>query len=209
MPNVNLTGVEITSNKSTSVVIDQTSNTKYPSVKSVYDWAVFVFTTTSAVATQITTALTGYATTTQLNLRLTQSATSRFSHTALSVLDATTYFFGILNTTASTSTTVNRRGVAPFSGFVYSVGVNVIVATVLGTTEQSTLRINNKTAGTSVTVSTVIQYDASGQYYAYTLGSPFAVTVGDMLEIEVNMPTFATNPTGVQHIIDVIFSKYN
>ena len=49
-------------NKSTSVTTDSTSNIKYPSVKSVYDWAVATFTTTSAVATQITTALSGYAT---------------------------------------------------------------------------------------------------------------------------------------------------
>lgn len=49
-------------NKSTSVATDSTSNTKYPSVKAVYDWATGVFTTTSAVASQITTALTGYAT---------------------------------------------------------------------------------------------------------------------------------------------------
>jgi len=54
--------LEKVSNKSTSIVTDQASNIKYPSVKSVYDWAVSVFTTTAAVATQITTALTGYLT---------------------------------------------------------------------------------------------------------------------------------------------------
>jgi len=54
-------------NKSTNVNTDQTSDTKYPSVKSVYDWATIVFTTTSAVATQITTALVGYATQSWVN----------------------------------------------------------------------------------------------------------------------------------------------
>jgi hypothetical protein len=53
---------ENVANKSTSVTTDQASNTKYPSVKAVYDWAVATFTTTSAVASQITTALSGYAT---------------------------------------------------------------------------------------------------------------------------------------------------
>lgn len=48
--------------KSTDVATDQASNTKYPSVKAVFDWATSVFTTASAVATQITAALTGYAT---------------------------------------------------------------------------------------------------------------------------------------------------
>jgi len=58
---------EDSSNKVTTFTGNETSNTKYPSVKSVYDWAVGVFTTTSAVATQITTALTGYATQTYVN----------------------------------------------------------------------------------------------------------------------------------------------
>jgi len=53
---------ENVANKSTSVTSDQASNTKYPTVKSVYDWAVATFTTTAAVASQITTALSGYAT---------------------------------------------------------------------------------------------------------------------------------------------------
>jgi len=34
---------ENNANKSTSIVTDQTSNTKYPSVKSVYDWAISTF----------------------------------------------------------------------------------------------------------------------------------------------------------------------
>jgi hypothetical protein len=38
---------EDVSNKSTSVTTDQASNTKYPSVKSVYDWAVGLFATIS------------------------------------------------------------------------------------------------------------------------------------------------------------------
>jgi hypothetical protein len=43
MPNINLTGVETTTNKSTNVNTDQASNTKYPSVKAVFDWAVALF----------------------------------------------------------------------------------------------------------------------------------------------------------------------
>lgn len=41
--NVVTTGLEKTANKSTDIVTDQASNTKYPSVKSVYDWAIGVF----------------------------------------------------------------------------------------------------------------------------------------------------------------------
>jgi hypothetical protein len=51
---------ENVANKSTDVATDQASNTKYPSVKAVFDWASSVFTTTAAVASQIATALAGY-----------------------------------------------------------------------------------------------------------------------------------------------------
>lgn len=45
-----LNSKEDTSNKSTSVTTDQASNTKYPSVKSVYDWATWLFATISNLA---------------------------------------------------------------------------------------------------------------------------------------------------------------
>jgi len=44
---INLTGVEATANKSTNVNTDQASNTKYPSVKAVFDWAVGLFVPTT------------------------------------------------------------------------------------------------------------------------------------------------------------------
>ena len=40
---INLTNVESTTNKSTNVNTDQASNTKYPSVKAVFDWATSLF----------------------------------------------------------------------------------------------------------------------------------------------------------------------
>lgn len=51
---------ENTSNKSTNVVTDQASNTKYPSVKAVYDWVLSLGYITSA-------ALSGYATQSWVN----------------------------------------------------------------------------------------------------------------------------------------------
>ena len=41
--NVVTTGIEKTVNKSTDVNTDQASNTKYPSVKAVFDWAIGLF----------------------------------------------------------------------------------------------------------------------------------------------------------------------
>lgn len=53
---------EDSANKSTSIPNDQNSDLKYPTVKSVYNWAISVFTTASAVSLQISAALSGYAT---------------------------------------------------------------------------------------------------------------------------------------------------
>lgn len=71
---------ENSANKSTSITTDSTSNTKYPSVKAVFDWANSVFTTSSAVATQITTALVGYATQSFVNTGLATKQDKYFSH---------------------------------------------------------------------------------------------------------------------------------
>jgi len=54
-----LNGKEDLANKSTSVTSDQASNTKYPSVKAVYDWAVGLFATLSQLATKQDTLVSG------------------------------------------------------------------------------------------------------------------------------------------------------
>lgn len=53
---------ENTANKSLNIETDQASNTKYPSVKAVYQWAINTFTTPLEVLTTITSELAGYAT---------------------------------------------------------------------------------------------------------------------------------------------------
>jgi hypothetical protein len=50
---------EDVANKSTSVTTDQASNTKYPSVKAVYDWAVGLFATISQLASKQDTLVSG------------------------------------------------------------------------------------------------------------------------------------------------------
>lgn len=57
-----LNAKEASENKTDTMSGNTASSTKYLSAKGVYDWAVATFTTTSAVASQITTALSGYAT---------------------------------------------------------------------------------------------------------------------------------------------------
>ena len=53
---------ENVANKSLNVDADQASNTKYPSVKAVYQWAINTFTTPLEVLNTITSELVGYAT---------------------------------------------------------------------------------------------------------------------------------------------------
>ena len=54
-----LNAKEDLSNKSTSVTTDQASNTKYPSVKAVYDWPVGLFATLTQLATKQDTLVSG------------------------------------------------------------------------------------------------------------------------------------------------------
>jgi len=53
---------ENVANKSLNIETDQASNTKYPSVKAVYQWAINTFTTPLEVLNTITSELAGYAT---------------------------------------------------------------------------------------------------------------------------------------------------
>jgi len=78
--NVQFDGIDLekVSNKSTSIVTDQASNTKYPSVKSVFDWVTSTFATIASLASYVT--ITGTETLTNKTIKkrilvVTQSAT--------------------------------------------------------------------------------------------------------------------------------------
>jgi len=144
----------------------------------------------------------------QLDSKLSLSSTILFTHSQLNPADGITYFFGAVSSNAAnTSTTALRRGFAPFNGFIYGGLIQVQVASTLGTSETATLKINNKTQSTTVTMLATVKYDVIAAGFAFTLGSPFSVNANDSLEIEVNMPTFATNPTNVQHFVYLNFGS--
>lgn len=137
-----------------------------------------------------------------LALKPSKSSSIQFGHTALNPVDASNYFFAQSGLTAAGgASTPIRRLASTMTGVITRVSVQVSVAGTLGTTEQATLKINNKTAATSITLFTTIQYDATGQTYSLTLPTPFAVTLNDSLEVEVNTPTWVTNPTTVTHYV--------
>lgn len=140
--------------------------------------------------------------------KLAKCHTLHFEHTQLgSGASGTTYTFAVPQATAvGTGTTLTRRLPSAITGHIYTVSVHTTIQTTLaGSAQQSTLVINNKTANTTVTVGATIQYDAVGQSYVYTLGTPFAVTAGDDLECQVTMPTWSsTVPAGIIHYIDAL-----
>jgi hypothetical protein len=143
-----------------------------------------------------------------LALKLAKCHTLHFEHTQLgSGASATTYTFAVGQATAvGTGTTLTRRLPVGITGHIHVVAVHSTIQTsVAGSTQQATLVINNKTAGTTVTVGATLQYDAVGQSYVYTLGTPFAVTIGDELECQVTMPTWSgAAPAGIIHYIDAL-----
>jgi hypothetical protein len=140
-----------------------------------------------------------------LALKLTKSHTINMAHSALNPADGTSYFFGANAASAiATSSSVLRRKPAGITGAIYSVTMQVTISTSLGTGETATLKINNVTQGTSVTVSATIAYTAVGIGYQWALGSPLAITKGDSIECQIDMPTFVTNPVAVIHYVDLI-----
>jgi hypothetical protein len=154
-----------------------------------------VYTTTSAVATQITNAISG---------KLAQCHTLNMAHSSLNPADSTSYFFAANVASASTSTNALRRKPAGITGHIHSVAMHITIATSLGSSETATFKINNVTQGTSVTVSTGLVYTATGLSLQWDLASPFAVTKGDQIECQVDMPAFATNPVAVIHYVDLL-----
>jgi hypothetical protein len=124
---INLTGVEATANKSTNVNTDQASNTKYPSVKAVFDWAVGLFVPTSrtvngqALSSDVTLtasdvgAPSGSGTSTGTN---TGDETKTTIHDKLGIFEAkltsgnqttTTNFTQIAITELKVTPTINKR----------------------------------------------------------------------------------------------------
>lgn len=144
---------------------------------------------------------------TQLGTKLAKCHTLHLEHTQLgSGTASTSFYFAAAQATANTIGGALRRLPSAITGHIYTVAVHSTIQTTLaGSTQQATLKIYNFTAGTSVTVGTTIQYDAVGQSYVYTLGTPFAVTAGDDLYCEITFPAWSsTVPAGIIHYIDAL-----
>ena len=121
-------------------------------------------------------------------------ATVFFSHAATNPADLTTYYLGGLIGVIPTITSQPRfRIESPITGTFDR--LRIVQNMTVGTTESSVIKLNNKTAATSVTLSSAYKYDNAVKLYT-AIG--LAVTQGDELEIEIITPTWVTNPLSAQ-----------
>lgn len=126
-----------------------------------------------------------------------------FSHALVNPVDGSTFFIGNMSGVAPSATSVARfRIESPIAGTFDRLRCTANMTT--GTGESATIKINNKTAATSTTLSSAYIYDNIVKLYT-SIG--FAVSIGDELEIEIDNPTWATNPLNVMQYFQG-FIKY-
>lgn len=175
---INLTGVEATANKSTNVNTDQASNTKYPSVKAVYDWAVGLFATASSVTTSLATKYNTYF--------------AQF--TTVSPTDNNNYYFSSIAAVANT--TANRLFYFDKTETLKQVNMT-LSQSVNGSNETVTLYLRNVTTGTDHTVGTFTSdFGATTSRGFNFTGLSIAVNATDEWTWKLSTPTWGTNPTG-------------
>tara|TARA_R110000868_G_scaffold244332_1_gene500518 strand:- start:237 stop:1715 length:1479 start_codon:yes stop_codon:yes gene_type:complete len=118
-----ITNKELLANKSTDVNTDQASNTKYTSVKSVYDWATGLFATISNLALKAPLAsptFTGTVTTPAIVLSSETASTiasfdasKNIKSLALATYPSLTELSYVKGVTSSIQTQINSKGAAP------------------------------------------------------------------------------------------------
>lgn len=118
---------------------------------------------------------------------------SFFQHATIGLADSTSYFMCSTPVAPATATSILRRISAPITGQLRELEYHSQAGGVASSAQDISLKVNNKTAGTSVTVGN-IRYDNSVGVYFFT-GLTFAVTQNDSLEIELVVPVLTTNPT--------------
>lgn len=116
--------------------------------------------------------------------------------TAVSPADGSIYYFGTINNNAP-ETANTYRIKSPKNNAVFNVTATAIIRTSLGSAQNSTVKIQNITAGTSETLSTGLT--ATDRINSVTALSTLANTAGDEMTIEITNPSWVSNPTGVQY----------
>ena len=113
--------------------------------------------------------------------------------------DGSVYYSGALNNFAPETTTL-----IPFksikSNCIYDIYVTVFVRTTLGSTENSTVKLQNITQSTEQTLGTIKHSERINQLYFRT---SLANALNDSLIIQITNPNWVTNPISVLYSFNI------
>jgi hypothetical protein len=113
--------------------------------------------------------------------------------------DASIYFSGSLNNFApETTNTIPFKSIK--NNCIYDIYVTVFVRTTLGSTENSTVKLQNITQSTEQTLGTIKHSERINQLYFRT---SLANTLNDNLIIQITNPNWATNPISVMYSFNI------
>jgi hypothetical protein len=114
--------------------------------------------------------------------------------------DATNYYVGVADSPSTTSKDASI--IIPVTGKIKSIGINSVIYTVLGTSENSTFSVRVLSGGINGAATETLltnTYKLNATYISTILtGLNISVNAGDAIEIKWLTPTWATNPTGVR-----------
>jgi hypothetical protein len=114
--------------------------------------------------------------------------------------DATNYYVGVAD--APSTTSKDASIIIPVTGKIKSIGINSVIYTVTGTSENSTFSVRVLSGGINGAATETLltnTYKLNATYISTILtGLNISVNAGDAIEIKWLTPTWATNPTGVR-----------
>jgi hypothetical protein len=114
--------------------------------------------------------------------------------------DATNYYVGVAD--APSTTSKDASIIIPVTGKIKSIGINSVIYTVIGTSENSTFSVRVLSGGINGAATETLltnTYKLNATYISTILtGLNISVNAGDAIEIKWLTPTWATNPTGVR-----------
>ena len=122
----------------------------------------------------------------------------KVGYASITYADSTSYFYGaMLNQVVPVATTPDdRRSFTAFeTGIVDKIVVHIVTNSG-SNTEVVTLKIHNSTAATTTAALGTMDLSSTGATFRWIFtGINFAVTSGDKLHIQIDVPVYATNPT--------------
>jgi hypothetical protein len=118
-----------------------------------------------------------------------------FNHNSVNPSPSTTYYIGDIGQ-VGTSSGESYRSISLVGGIVNQVYYHSY-SNVTGSYEPSGLYLHNITTGISQPITTSATFDSDSFLQIYNIGTPLAVSQGDLIEIIWVTPAWSSPPTGV------------